>query len=333
MVTLARRGGAAAVLALVVMVGVAGQSAFAGIGKPGEPSTPPPSTSPWKPSTTTDTSSSGPAKTGTVRSCHIVSSSSYLGATCGGLSGGGTPASIKAILGPDDLPDCWNEKMTDAELAALNYDNTPGPDGSSFYWRKCLKGIDPKTLKIGPDGVSFTVGWETFKNEPGPGDPKPVELTERQRRLVEMHSTDGQIPYPVAGVSPSVRPRVNQDVAFFDGTDDEVVVRAVGVLLRAKVEKLTVEPTGAGTGTLACAGAGVVVRAGDTPSSRPEGCWYRYRQSSAGEPDSMFQAPVTAHWQVSTSVDGGRTWVPFNEFTKTSTTTVRVNEIQAVVVR
>jgi hypothetical protein len=330
------RAGAVAVVAGFALVASAGAAHAFGVDPtPPPPPENPPSQTSWKPPVTRDEPGPvGPAKTGTVRSCHIVSSASYLGASCGGLGGGGDAKSIKAILGKDELPDCWNERMSDAELAAMNYDNTPGPQGSSFYWKKCLKGIDPKTLKVEPGGVFFTVGWETFRNNPGPSDPKPVELTDNQKKLVAMKATDGQIPYPVAGVSPSTRPRVNQDVAFFDGTADVVTVRAVGVLLRAKVEKITVKPLGADSAeSLSCAGKGVVAKAGDTPGSLPGACWYRYTVSSAGEPESMFQVPITAHWVVSTSTDNGATWTRFNSFEKTSTTTVRVNEIQAIVVR
>jgi hypothetical protein len=287
----------------------------------------------WGSGTSTPSESAPePAKTGTVKSCHIVSSSSYLGASCGSLSGGGNTKSIKQILDGSKLPDCWNEPMSPAELDAMNLQNTPGEQGSKWYWHKCLKGIHPKSFEIVPGGIEFTVGVDSFRNQPGKTDPKPEFLDANQRELVEMHATDGQIPYPVAGVSPSARPRVNQDVAFFDGTADEVTVRAVGVLLRARIEKLTIQPMGEGEGSISCPGSGVEVDKDDTPASKPNACWYRYQKSSAGQPDSMFQVPITAHWQVSTSTDGGATWAPFNEFTKTSTTTVRVNEIQAIVV-
>ena len=52
--------------------------------------------------------------TGTVGSCSVVSSPSYLGLACG--SGGGASLTPKQILGKDPVPDCWHEPLTDAEL-------------------------------------------------------------------------------------------------------------------------------------------------------------------------------------------------------------------------
>lgn len=266
----------------------------------------------------------GEPATGQVRSCSIVSSPAYLGVACGSAKGGNAP-SIKEILDGDPLPDCWHEPLTASELAALGYTND---EDSVWYWERCLVGIDPETLKVGDEGVSFTVGLESLD----PGD--IITLTPNQQDLVEFQGKDGQIPAPFAAVSPTAHPRVGAWVSFFNATDAEVVVDAGTVVLRARVDRIDVQPLGEGAGdTVTCPGIGYKAERGDTPETHPAGCWYKYEQSSAAEPDQKYPAVITAYWTVDYSADGGATYQYFNSFSKSQITTIPVTEIQALVIR
>ncbi|AKU18052.1 hypothetical protein [Luteipulveratus mongoliensis] len=266
-----------------------------------------------------------------IGSCNVISGPSYLGVDCGSVSGGGT-ITIKGLLGPDPLPGCWDTEMGPDEQEAMGVQSVAGPGGYTWYWHKCLKGIDPKTLKVKPEGVSFTYGVVVFPNTPKKGDPRPTILTIRQKRLVDSQEKRGVIPSPVAGLSPDATPVVNQAAAFFDGTDGEVAVDAGPISLRARVDKITVRPQGTAE-SISCPGTGIQVTAADTRATKPNACWYEYENSSHGQPDNRYQAGITAHWNVEYSTNGGSTWSPLNNFTKQATTTVQVNEIQSLVVR
>lgn len=287
---------------------------------------PSPTTSTSVPPTTQPGTDSGGPKYGTVKGCAIVSSSSYLGLSCAGSALDGK--TVKEILGHSEVPDCWDEPLNEAELSAMNVSNKPGPDGWTYYWEKCLKGIDPKTKTIEPEGISITMGLRAIHN----GDPVKT-LDANQQELIKGFATNGNIPPPIAGVSPIDHPRVGADVSFFDGTADHVDVPLGAIVLRAKVDSIDIEPLGAGRAPkISCPGTGLVAGPGDTPANRPAACWYRYLHSSAGQPEDAYPVQITAHWSVGVSTDGGATFAPFNAFTKSQITTVQVKEVQALVV-
>jgi hypothetical protein len=278
---------------------------------------PPPDTggSGIPPVTSGGSSDSGGSRTDSRGSCRVVSTPSFLGLSCG--RGDLTNESVGQILGSDPVPDCWDEKLTQQELDLLSYQNGE----STWYWHRCLKGINPKTKKIGPDGVSFTIELRGVK----PGE-QVVTLTHNQQVLVALKDTNGMIPAPVAGISPSARPRVGSDVSFFDGTEHEVGVNAGGFSLQAHVVSLKVEPVGKGLAPLLrCRGVGYVAKRGDTPRTHP-GCWHRYAASSADQTDNAYPVNITAHWVVELNGE------PFNEFDKSQVTNVPVTEIEALVV-
>ncbi len=293
---------------------------------PVEPATP---TTPTTPTTSTTDTVSGPT-TGSVGSCSVVASPTYLGLTCGSSSLGGlTP---KKILGDDPVPDCWHDALTEAELAGIGLHDTAGPGGSAWYWERCLKGIDPETKQLEPGGIRFTNGIVSIRN----GDPVK-HLTDRQQDLVDMYGGESQVPSPVAVASPSVRPRVGAWVSFFNASRDTVVVAAGSAELRARVTSIDVRPLGRSDGpNLSCPGSGYRAQAGETREDHPSGCWYRYLQSSAGQDrvnsqgQPSYPVLITAHWAVDVVVGGVVT--PFNTFTKSAETTVPVTEIQAIVV-
>lgn len=277
--------------------------------------------------TGTPTTGSGTPTYGHVKNCAIVSSSNYLGMSCAGSDNGGR--TIAEILGHSEVPGCWDEPLNDDELAAMNVENKDGPDGWTYYWDKCLSGIDPKTKTLEPGGIEITVELLRINH----GDPvKTLDI--RQQELVRGLARNGNIPVPVAGVSPADHARVGGDVSFFDGTDALVQVQVGSVLLRARVASIDIEPLGPDRlPKISCPGTGIIADAGDTPQSRPNGCWYRYLHSSAGQPDDAYPVQITAHWVVESSADGGGTWALFNTFTKSAITRVQVKEVQALVVQ
>ena len=290
------------------------------------------------PSGTVSTGGSGPTRSEDVPStpCHIVSSSSYIGASCGSFTGGKGP-SIGEILGKEKLPTCWNEPMSQAEKDAIGLEDSAG---RTFWWKRCLHGITKKgkDYVVAPGGVTFSMGYQSYPDDQSglkEGDPdkllRLVDLGPGQRTLVDSQRQDGQIPYPVIATGPSAYPRVNQDVAFFDAEAEVVTVAVGGVTLRARESSLAIRPQGEDGPTLRCTGSGVKVAKGDRPGNRPGACWYRYDRSSAGQPDDQYQVAVDAHWVVEYRVGAGP-WQEFNAFTKSATTTLRVNEIQSLVV-
>ena len=277
--------------------------------------------------TVTPTAGTGTPKYGTVDNCAIVSSSSYLGMSCAGSSTGGR--TIKQILGHSDVPVCWDEALTDAELVAMNVHNSPGLDGWTYYWEKCLSGIDPKTKTLEPGGIKITIGLVSIDH----GHPVKT-LDANQQQLIDGYADQGNIPVPVAGVSPADHARVGGDVSFFDGTPGVKQVSFGSVVLRAHVVSIDIEPLGPGREPkISCPDTGLVAQAGDTPQSKPEGCWYRYLRSSAGQPQDEYPVQITAHWTVESSADGGATFTLFNTFTKSAITRVPVKEVQALVVQ
>lgn len=288
--------------------------------------------SPWEPTTPVDGDQGANPDTGTpaygsVKNCAIVSSSSYLGMSCAGSDD--RTRTIKQILGSSEVPGCWDEALTDAELEAMNVENSPGPDGWTYYWEKCLSGIDPKTKTLEPDGIKITIGLVRIDH----GDPVKT-LDHNQQVLINGLAQQGNIPVPVAGVSPADHARVGGDVSFFDGTPDIVQVAVGPVILRAHVESIDVEPLGPGRAPkISCPGTGLIAHAGDTPLNKPNGCWYRYLRSSAGLAHEAYPVQITAHWTVESSADGGATFTVFNRFTKSAVTRVFVTEVQALVVQ
>lgn len=264
--------------------------------------------------------------TGEVGGCAVVAVPSYLGVSCAGAADRGGKT-VKEILGDDPVPGCWDDAVSDAELASMNLQNQPGEGGYTWYWERCLSGIDKKTKEVEDGGIKIDVTLKQIDN----GDPVKT-LTTRQASLVKAYENNAGVPAPLAGVTPSSHPHVGQWVSFVDGTADELSVPAGAVTLRAHITSIDVKPLGADDDeTVTCPGTGVRAGAADTPDSRPDGCWYKYLRSSADQPDEAYPVLMTAHWTVDTSVGGGG-WENFTSFTKSQVTNIPVTEIQTLVV-
>ena len=226
------------------------------------------------------------------RNCHIVSGPQYIGGVCAGSSSDGkTP---KEILGDEPVPDCWDEAVTDPELAAMGKANVPGPGGITYYWHSCLSGIDKKTKKVEPGGIQIKTWLIHLDN----GTP-PQTLLPNQQILVNSQKGHGVVPDPVAVSTPADHPRVGLDVAFVNGGDGELNVSPFGAVIHAYVDHTWVEPLGAGLAPkIGCPGNGTPAEPGQQRAEGDGLCWYRYLHSSAGQPEGKYQAQITAHWVV-----------------------------------
>jgi hypothetical protein len=270
-------------------------------------------------------SSSGPSY-GQVSNCSVVSTANYIGLSCG--SGGAEVQTVKEyfhVKNKKELPGCSHEALGKSELEALNYENTPGPEGSTWYWEYCLD--DPQLdepVKTTP--VTVSIVW--IRND------QDIEVNVLLNHLVDLRS--GTAPFPVAVATPSSRPRVGAWTSFVDGTDDHLTVSAGNVTLDAHVIGLTVKPLGEDRPeSVSCPGTGFLATRGDTPETH-DGCWWKYANSSSGqsmttsEGQPAYPVQVTATWAVDTIVGGDRQ--RFNTFQKSQITPLPVTEIQALVV-
>ena len=292
-------------------------TASADIGPPATPPPPPPSGSTGRPAQETH-----------WRNCTIVSGPTYIGGVCAGEGNKGR--TVKQILGDDPVPDCWDDKASDAELAAMDKQNVSGPDGYTYYWHRCLTGVDKKTKTVEPGGMHIESGLVAIPN----GTP-PLTLTQHQQDLVDGLADSGNVPTPVAVVSPSDHPRVGLDVAFFNASPGELTVRPLGAVIRAHVVHTSVEPLGKGVlPTIGCPGNGTVARPGQTPAEGDGLCWYKYLRSSAGQADDVYHVQITSHWVVDISPTGEPgTFERIDEFDKSAISRMPVTEVQALVVQ
>jgi hypothetical protein len=269
-----------------------------------------------------------PAQQTTWRNCSIVSGPTYVGGVCAGAASEGK--TVKQILGDDPVPDCWDEKVSDEQLAAMGKENMPGPDGYTYYWEHCLTGINKKTKVPGPDGMQISTELHTIPN----GKP-PRTLTANQQQLVDGIADQGNVPTPIAVVSPSDHPRVGLDVAFSNASRGEFYVRPLGAVIHAYVDHTYIEPLGKDRAPkIGCPGNGTVAEPGQRPVAGDGLCWYRYLHSSAGQVDDVYDVQITSHWVVEISATGAPgTYERLDDFMKSATTRIPVTEIQALVVQ
>lgn len=313
----ARKSGfVGAIAALLLGVG-AWSPAFAGDGFPGdggETTDPPPY--------------NGPAENLQWHNCTIVSGPEYIGGVCAGSKSEGK--TVKQILGKDDVPDCWDDPVSEEDLAAMDKENAPGPDGYTYYWHSCLTGVDKKTKTVEPGGMHIETNLKAIPN----GTP-PQTLTTNQQVLVDGVADRGNIPRPVAVVSPSDHPRVGLNVAFLNGSKGSLNVRPLGAVIHAYVDHTYIEPLGKDkTPKIDCPGNGRPASPGQTPVAGDGLCWYKYLHSSAGQADDVYHVQITSHWVVEISATGAPgTFERLDDFMKSAISQVPVTEVQALVVQ
>jgi hypothetical protein len=286
----------------------------------------------WDPPTTGGSDDTGagtdrPARQTTWHSCSIVSGPEYVGGVCAGSKSEGK--SVKEILGDDPVPHCWHEPVSEEDLAAMGEHNVPGPDGYTYYWYHCLTGINPKTKVPEPGGIHISTELVTLPN----GAP-PLTLTHNQQVLVDGQAARGNVPTPIAVVSPADHPRVGLDVAFSNLSDGDFYVRPLGAVIHAYVDHTTIEPLGAEIPPkIGCPGNGTVAKPGQRRVAGDGLCWYRYLHSSAGQPDDVYDVRITSHWVVEIAATDSGPFQRLDDFTKSATTRIPVTEVQALVVQ
>jgi hypothetical protein len=286
------------------------------------PGLPPPPQQPPPPA------SNPPAKNLTWHNCSIVSGPDYIGGVCAGSKSQGK--SPKEILGDEPVPGCWDEAVTDEDLAAMGKANVPGPRGITYYWHSCLSGIDKLTKQLEPGGMQIKTWLIHLDN-----GTRPQTLLPNQQTLVDGVAGRENVPTPVAVVSPSDHPRVGLNVAFLNGTKGEVNVYPLGAVIHAYVDHTWVEPLGRDLAPkIGCPGNGTPAKPGQQRADGDGLCWYKYLHSSAGQPEDYYQVQITSHWVVEISPTGAQgTFEPLDQFTKSAITPVPVTEIQAIVVQ
>ena len=316
MVRVLRAGSLGAVVALFLTLGLAGGATAGGDWPSGGGTTP------------TDPTPNEPADSISWRNCTIVSGPEYIGGVCAGSKSEGK--TVRQILGNDDVPDCWDDPVSDEDLAAMDKHNVPGPDGYTYYWHSCLTGVDKKTKTVEPGGMHIESRLMAIPN----GTP-PKTLTTNQQTLVDGVADRGNVPAPVAVVSPSDHPRVGLSVAFLNGSAGELNVKPLGAVIHAYVDHTYVEPLGRGVAPkIDCPGNGTPARPGQTPVEGDGLCWYKYLHSSAGQAGDVYHAQITAHWVVEISATGAPgTFERIDDFMKSAISQVPVTEVQALVVQ
>ncbi|MDQ1289086.1 MAG: hypothetical protein QG622_2652 [Actinomycetota bacterium] len=270
---------------------------------------------------TTPPPPSGPVRR-TVKTCRMYANNVSFGMRCGlsTLTG----RTIQQILGGDPVPGCWHEPLpadlTD-EYAELLREKASQGERGAFYLKTCMKIAEPE--------VTFSEEI-VFLPE---GEP-PTTLTRNQRTLVAIEAKESRIPMPTIASSPSVRPRVMQDVAFrvVNDTSTPTITdtrSGTKVEMRARLVHLRIIPM-TGAAAVGCSGGGVEVTAADTRTARPDACWYRFPRSSAAEPGQTYPVRAIASWTVEYSTGG--VWTPLATIEKQQTALQPVTEVQTMVV-
>lgn len=256
--------------------------------------------------------------------CSLIASPNSVGGVCVSARASDGPT-IREVLKGDDLPDCWHERLTPDELRDTEL--PPAPEGTEYFWHRCLRGIDRKTFDIEPGGLFFAVGIWIYE----PDDPELTELTPNQQAFIDRFVRRGNVPDPIMLSSPASVPWVNDDVAFYNSGEDELLVdlSIPGVQMRGRITELLVYPEGRGGPVVRCPGAGLQVEADDTPETVPNACWHAYEQASQTQPDDAYQGEIHAQWQIDARIMGE--WQPFHSFVKSGEGLMQVNEVQALV--
>ena len=269
-----------------------------------------------------------------VGKCRMYANESRFGMVCRKYKGG--DRSVGEILQGDKVPECWDEPLPEDlvdEYAPYAADLEANGHKGRFVLRNCMKGIDPETLEITGE-VEFTEEVRWLEE----GDPGLPDLTANQRELVAIEGGQGTIPLPTLMTTPTVRPRVGQQVAFSLADGEPAVTpvvhpAAASVTMRARMTQLRVTPE-TGSRRVTCPNGGIQVAVGDTPTSLPAACWWRYTHSSSTQPEGLYPVLAEARWVVEYAANAETgPWQQFAVFTKEQTTMQTVTEVQTVAIR
>ncbi len=289
-------------------------------------------------------SGSGSPTQKAVKTCSLYATSSNFGMSC--ITGSsGDVTTVKEILGKDPVPTCWDDRISDADLAS-KYQYTQNPD-APYYLHTCITGLQlDNSLYYQPDAQLNQQVIEI------PKDAKPCPrpftadmtgkcvmwLTHNQHQVVSAtQSRAAQIPGITITTQPSTKIRTNEDIAYVDAATDENGNRITrtpdyqvgGVTMWGQLNSYKIYPYGPDGPSYPCNGTEQVGR-GDTRQTKPDACWWTYPQSSARQPNQVYPFRAEADWTVYYSTGGAAQVLA--QFQKYDDLTLPVYDIQTLVV-
>jgi hypothetical protein len=276
--------------------------------------------------------------------CRIYGSSSGFGLLCSAAGRGRTLAKMFRDAGiqlDGNSTFCWH----DPDLPDGFRPDRPTSGPGQWWLQTCLSFPQGAIAR-----ANATLRYEYVFLAPGDAD----VLTGQQASVVARATGRGQMPFLQVQTSPVSSPRVAQDVAFSMLCDDGVQcsdtpagrvistprLTVGGVTMHAELVGLRVLPMGAGRPDeeITCTGGGLPRTAAELDQGAeddPRVCRYRFDRSSnsagAGLRGDRYPTQVTAYWQI--WFDDGSGAEPLGDpFEKTTITSIRVTEVQTLVV-
>jgi hypothetical protein len=226
----------------------------------------------------------------------------------GRLRGGGTVACTYMKLPPEEAA------LGDA-LAASGEGAPRGPGPGTWYAKMCTD--------TAANVSTGTVVWV-----PDPAPTSPATLAEEALRYAP-------IPLPGIGMNPS--PERDQlvrvpvwlwvDPAGWAPVSTSASAGGVTVTVRAVPERVVWDM---GNGDTVVCGSGTPYDPARRPDAQSTDCSYTYQRSSASQPGQRYQVTATAEWHASWSVSGGRGGGDLGVVRRSSNTSLRVAEAQAI---
>ena len=159
-----------------------------------------------------------------------------------------------------------------------------------------------------------------------------VDLLEEARRQL-------RLPEPEINMSPPASADSVVNVPAFlwvpaDGWQaEEATAEIPGVVVTVKAEPQRVVWDMGDGGQVECQGPGEPWDPSLSEEVQPSSCRYAYRSTSIGQPDERFPVTATVYWKASWTVEGAPGGGDLGEVARSSTTSVRVAQIQTVNVR
>lgn len=199
-----------------------------------------------------------------------------------------------------------------------------GQQGAWYVWECTSSGIEDTNLII-MDSVYRAPVWIANGQQPGAvGLPGPVEVARMARKQL-------RLPTPRIAANPAGEQLVNLPTWLWltgGWAPMSATASVADVSVRAVATPRSVSwSMGDGT-TLTCTGPGTPFRPSSDPTSASPDCGHTYHSSSAGHIGQAFAVSARVHWTVRWS-GAGQNGV-FPDLTTTSTTALRVAELQAL---
>ena len=202
-------------------------------------------------------------------------------------------------------------------------------------------GLDPQAF--GRQGRWFTVTCKTAESPEytydlryiplrSPSAIQALDLLEEARRQLEL-------PEPEINMSPpaSADSVVGVPVFLWVPADawqpEEETAEIPGVAVHVRAEPQRVVWNMGDGGHVECRGPGEPWDPSLPEEAQPSSCRYNYRSTSIGQPGERFPVTATVYWKASWTVEGAPGGGDLGEVARTSTTSVRVAQIQTVNVR